>query len=225
MSREDRVALDELGRLLSLFAHDLRNPLAAVWATTDLLSEEPDLGEDAREGLADARAALIDAQRGLDQLSYVASWLEGEANAHGAPGDLAAVLEEAAGRLSLEAPVRCAPGIEVRSARLVGRVVEALLAIARDHAPRGSIRVDVATAADRAVVQLVDGGAALSPEISEMSFTLDGQTRIKSLPGARYGRCAALFACKVAIESIGGSMTAGGEDGAAFFRVVVPVAS
>ncbi len=225
MGRPDRAATrEEIGQLLSLFAHDLRNPLAAVLANTELVAEEAALDEEAREAMDDARSALGEALRGLEQLAYVAAWLAGDGPAEGPRGDLAAAIADAVKRLGVGAQVRCPAGVVVPSARTVGRVVESLLANARDHAPGSAARVDVAVAGDRATVQIVDGGLAIRPDLAEACFGLAGQARVKSVPGARYGRCAALFACRVAIEGIGGSVTAGGEDGAAFFRVVVPVA-
>lgn len=225
MGSSHRIALEELGRLLSLFAHDLRSPLAALSVNNELLTEEPALTPDGAGALADAKAALAEVERGLAQLGFVASWLEGDVDALDAPpGDLRDVIEEASKRLSFAFPSSCPPGVVVRSARVLGHVLEALLANARDNAPESSVRVDVTVAGERAIVKLVDAGPALSPDASELAFVLEGQARIKSLPRARYGRCAALFASRLAIESIGGSITVGGEDGAAFFQVTIPTA-
>ncbi|MBC7172270.1 MAG: HAMP domain-containing histidine kinase [Polyangiaceae bacterium] len=226
MSPSDRVSPDELGRLLALFVHDLRNPLAAISMNAKVLEEVDPADPEAREIVADVQSATVEAERGVAQLGVIAEWLQGAVCPHpdiDPPGDLARALDAAAARAGVVAAIGCPPGIVVRSAKRVSAVVEALLANARDQASSEAIGVVVEVTVDEVRIEVQDGGIALTAEHAALAFALAGQAELRNLPRARYGRCAALFACRLAVESLGGTLAAGGEDGAAFFRVVLPL--
>jgi K+-sensing histidine kinase KdpD len=122
----------------------------------------------------------------------------------------------------VEASTRADPALFVRGTALVGRIVHGLLVNARDHGRRGPIRLVAERRGDEVVIEVHDDGPALARELRARAFTLEAQSELKARAGGRYGRYAALFACGLAAEAIGGRLEDGGRDGAAFFRLTLP---
>ncbi len=223
MEPTDTMRKADLGRLLALIVHDLRSPLAAAITNAYVVEEEPGIGDDAREALADLKLALAEAQRGLDQAMWIANALEGRAPADLARGELGPVIAAAIAASGVPASSRVAPGLVVRGTALVGRVVQGLLVNARDHGRHGPVRVVAERREAEVVIEVHDEGPALAHDLRARAGTLEPPRALTARAGGRYGRYASLFACGVAVQAIGGRLTEGGRDGAAFFRLTLPL--
>ncbi len=213
----------QIGELLGLIIHDLRNPAATIAANTAFVKEVLPAGdEDLAESLADVEQALDDLLRGLEQVVWIGRWLSDEkAVGNIQDGDVCAALEslpQPSEGMSLR--VECAQNpLRARGGAMIRPLVEVMVANSVQYARRGEIVVRVEKRDDEVWVSVVDGGPAVAPELRESCFTLEGQKSLKGRPDGRYGRALGLFAARVYAESIGGRIEADGEDGAAILRV------
>jgi signal transduction histidine kinase len=218
----EKVPRAELGHLLALLVHDLRSPLAAAITNASVVQEEPGLTEDAREAMADLELALSETQRGLEQAMWIAHAFDGTGPQDTSRGELGPVLRAAVAASGVEVSSKVDAGLMVRGTSLVGRIVQGLLVNARDHGRHGAVQLIAERRDDEIVIEVHDEGPALAPELRARAFSLEAQSALKARAGGRYGRYAALFACDVAATAIGGRLTHGGRDGAAFFRLSLP---
>jgi len=213
---------EEIGALLALIVHDLRNPAAAISANASFLGDV--LGKiddaDAREAFDDVKSALSDLVLGLEQVSAIAQWLSGRAPALASDGDVLAPLRALHAKYP-HVVLECSatPPVAARCGNGVARVVEILLANSAQHARSSPAKVVVRRDGARIAVEVCDGGAALAPEYREAAFTLAGQQRIKGELGGRYGRVAGLLVVRLFADAMGATVEADGTDGAAVFRL------
>lgn len=225
MSDED--APDGLPDLLALWVHDLRNPVASMSANLSFVRETIEVDDpDAREALEDVDAALSELMRGLDQLAWISRWLEGAGALEAVPGDARAAVQAALRRI--DRPITCELPPEPLSVRAGGnalmRLVELLVRNALSFADPASIVVVASAAPPGVIVEVRDGGRALGEDLRERAFTFAGQQDIKGRADGRYSRVTGLVAARALAEALGAELTAGGVDGAAFFRVRLPLA-
>jgi signal transduction histidine kinase len=213
---------ETLSELLSLLAHDLRNPLSALQSNVGFLSSliSRDNG--------DAHEAIADAVLSCDGLAYIIDSLETLAQQLGTapaldkgPFALGPMLEEAVHRceslaVSHEVELQLDEGSRARTERVLAhrdmasRALSALVRNAIQHAPLGSsVRVSTAPVKDRWVVSVIDDGQALLDAISEEAFTAHGQIKTKSLSGGRYSRGLGLFCARFCAESAGARVGVG----------------
>jgi len=222
MAHEDAA---EIGRLLALIVHDLRNPAASVAANMSFVEDAIDDGDpDLREALEDVQLALGDLMRGLEHVAWIGRWLSDDPPVQVADGDVVAALRTAAKKNTTLASALDLPeeALEAKGGATVPRLVEVLLANARQHARKGPARVTARREDGHVVVDVTDPGAALAEELRPKAFTLAGQKDLKGRVDGRYGRVAGLLAARVLAEALGAELEAGGEDGAAVFRVRLP---
>jgi len=216
---------DDLSALIGLVVHDLRNPAATVGANVAYVKDVgPGGADDVGEALEDVEAALGQLMVGLEQLAWMGRWLGGQSPLEPGEGDVAVVLEGVRGRrgpfdVSVELTERPLPA---RGGAALGKILDVLFLNAQQHARRGAIALRGGREGDAVVVEMRDEGPALPSDQRDRAFTLAGQHELKTMANGRYGRVAALFAARVAVEGVGGRIEAGGEDGAAVFRVVLP---
>lgn len=221
----DRATHEEIAELLALIIHDLRNPVATVGANLSFIRDSVSEADvDAHEALEDAESAIGDLARGLEQLSWIARWLGGEPALEGDPGDARATVRAGVHRVGKpvsvtvpDEPVEVAAGGSALS-----RLVELLVRNAVTFADPPTVEVVLAQRDGHAVVEVRDAGRAISAELSASAFTLPGQNVIKTRADGRYSRGAGLLAARVLADAIGAELSAGGPDGAAFFRVRLP---
>lgn len=223
----DHITHDDIGALIGLVVHDLRNPTSTIGANLAFLAEVgPGEDPDAREALEDSQVAVADLMRGLEQLAWIGRWLRGEPALQPSGGDVGAALRAAADKhASMNVEVDAPDGLDAPGGASLARLVEVLLANSAQHARGGTVRLTAREGERGVVVELEDGGAAIDPELRDRVFTLAGQQQTKGRASGRYGRVAALFAARVLAESMGATIEAAGEDGAAVFRVVLPAGS
>lgn len=212
----------ELGRLLGLIVHDLRNPTSTIGGNLAYLKEVGPAGaDDAGEALADAELAVGELMRGFEQVAWIARWLAGDAVATVTDGDVASALravESKAGGMDLRVEVPDGP-LPARGAGTLPRLLEVLLANSAQHARSGPARLSAHERDGEVVVELTDTGAAVALELRDAVFTLEGQSRIKGRADGRYSRAAGLFAARLLADAMGARLEADGEDGRAIFRI------
>ncbi len=209
----------ELGDLLALVVHDLRNPVATISANLSFVREVSALGDtDVVEALDDVEIALADLTLGLEQLGWVGRWVSQKVALDGSPADARESVEAALRRIqngdvTAELPDGPVP-VALGGAPLT-RLVELLVRNSLRHA-KSPVVVRLTT---DAVIEVQDQGRAIGEDLRAQVFTLTGQQEIKGRADGRYSRVVGLLAASVLAEGIGAQLEAGGADGAAVFRV------
>lgn len=219
MSAEDT----ELGQLLGMIVHDLRNPAATIGANVSFVKDAiPAADRESKEALDDVERALGDLMAGLEQVTWIARWLADLPLVTAADGDIVpalAALRPPPHDLKLVFDLPATP-LKVKAVSAAVKLVQVFVENAVMHARRGEVRVRAMRADEGIVVELVDGGKPLAPELRERAFTLGGQTDLKGRADGRYGRVAGLFAAGLLANAIGARLEPGEIDGKALWRVV-----
>ena len=226
----------DIAETLSLLAHDLKNPLAAVLTNLGFVgnfvdaldpAEPPDPHElnDAREANLDAKLACEALQRFVGNLEVIARDLGGGRASippEPLPLDLLALADEIAARHRLAATSRRLD-LVVESARPVWargdrdsilRAADNLVANAVQYAPAGTkVRIAVAASDTEATLTVLDDGVAIPERLREEATTRLGQSRAKGTAESRYGRGLALYAAAASARIGGGVVRVDAEDG------------
>jgi two-component system OmpR family sensor kinase len=220
--KPDVVDAVELGYALGLVVHDLRNPAATITANVDFLQEVGLSDTESAEALQDVKLAVGELRRGLDILAWIGRWLIGQVPLEAVNGDAGVFLERLE-RADTPVPVTVniarADQLNAQGAQVAVEVVDLLLHNTRANVadPRAEIRVF--RDEDRIVIEVRDAGEAICSELQDKAFTLEGQRLLKGRADGRYGRFIGLFAARVLLDGVGGSIEADGEPGAAIFRI------
>ena len=237
---DDAKRTVELGEVMALLAHDLKNPLAAVLTNLGFVTaslDDPDdaVRADAKEAMVDVRHACESLQRFVANLELIGREASGRVSLppDDAPLDLGSVVDEivdrqgepAAGR-RLRVHIRARPvTVYARADRdMVLRAAENLLANAIQCAPSGSeIEVVVDTAArSQARITVLDDGVVIPMELRTMVPTAAGQVLAKGRPEARYGRGLGLYAASIAASLAGGRVEYGEHEGRSALSLYLP---
>jgi K+-sensing histidine kinase KdpD len=222
VAKPDVINADEMGTVLGLLVHDLRNPAATITANADFLQEVGLVDNDSVEALQDVKLAVGELRRGLDMLAWISRWFTGDVPLEAANGDAGVFLERLE-RADTPVPVtvNMAEGDQLyaRGAQVAVEVVELLLHNTQANVadPRATVRLY--QQGGHVVIEVEDAGEAIAPELREMAFTLEGQQALKGRLDGRYSRFVGLFAAAVVLDGVGGTIEADGEQGAAIFRV------
>lgn len=224
MAKPDVIDADEMGHVLGLLVHDLRNPAATITANVDFLQEVEFDDTDSVEALQDVKLAVGELRRGLDMLAWVSRWLTGQIPLEAANGDVGMFLERLV-RADTAVPVTVEIAkddqLYARGAQVAVEVAELLLHNTRANSPEPSATVRVYQRGGYVVIEVQDAGEAIAPELREGAFTLAGQQALKGRLDGRYSRFVGLFAAAVVLDGVGGSIEADGESGAAVFRILL----
>lgn len=205
--------------VLAVVAHDLRNPLAGISMTVDLLLKT-DLPPERRRrrlhGIQDAAARI---HRLVRQLLEVALLEAGELSIEAAPVSAAALLREAADAVDLQAQERgVALGLELATADVlamadrarVQRVLANLLDNALRHTPRGgSVTLRAGSAGSEVRFEVADTGSGIAPAEMRHLFQRFWQSR-RDGSGTGLG----LAISRGLVEAHGGRITAESTPGA-----------
>ena len=220
---------ETLGPAVGMIVHDLRNPAATLRANLSFVREVADDPSVAHselvEALEDAQQALSDVMRGLDQLSWIGRWMQGQSPATTNHEDIRESVRRGAqrvhsDRVELKLPEEAIPG---RGGEALSRLVELLIVNSLAHGGPRPVRVSVSPEQDgSARIEVSDEGRALAQEFQESAWTLDGQHALKSRGDGRYSRVLGLFTARLLADAMQATLTAEGEDGRALFRVRVP---
>lgn len=222
MAKPKEINADDMGQVLGLLVHDLRNPAATISANVDFLQEVGVADDDSVEALQDMKLGMEELRRGLDMLAWISRWFTGEVPLEAANGDVGMFLERLERRdTPVPVTVELARDDELyaHGAQVAVEVVDILLQNTRANVtdPRAAIRVYQQGA--RVAIEVQDAGEAIAPKLRQAAFTLEGQKALKGRPDGRYSRFVGLFAAAVVLDGVGGTIEADGENGAAIFRV------
>jgi K+-sensing histidine kinase KdpD len=222
VAKPDVIKADEMGTVLGLLVHDLRNPAATITANADFLQEVGLVDNDSVEALQDVKLAVGELRRGLDMLAWISRWFTGDVPLEAANGDAGVFLERLEwADTPVPVTVTMAEGDQLyaQGAQVAVEVVELLLhnTLANVADPRATVRLY--QQGGHVVIEVEDAGEAIAPELREMAFTLEGQQALKGRLDGRYSRFVGLFAAAVVLDGVGGTIEADGEQGAAIFRV------
>jgi len=225
VAKPSEIDADQMGQLLGLLVHDLRNPAATISANVDFLQEVGLADDDSDDALQDVRLGVGELRRGLDMLAWISRWLTGHVPLEAANGDLGVFLERLE-RADTPVPVTVEIAREdqlyAHGAQVAVEVVDLLLHNTRANVPDGHATVRVYQRTNRVVIEVQDAGEAIAPELRKAAFTLEGQQALKGRLDGRYSRFVGLFAAAVVLDGVGGTIEADGEKGAAVFRVFLP---
>jgi K+-sensing histidine kinase KdpD len=222
VAKPDVIKADEMGSVLGLLVHDLRNPAATITANVDFVQEVGLVDKDSIEALQDVKLAVGELRRGLDMLAWISRWFTGDVPLEAANGDAGVFLERLE-RADTPVPVsvEMAKGDQLyaQGAQVAVEVVDLLLHNTLANVPDPSATVRLYQQGGRVVIEVQDAGEAIAPELRDMAFTLEGQQALKGRLDGRYSRFVGLFAAAVVLDGVGGTIEADGEQGAAVFRV------
>jgi K+-sensing histidine kinase KdpD len=222
VAKPKEINADDIGHVLGLLVHDLRNPAATISANVDFLQEVGVADDDSVEALKDMKLGVGELRRGLDMLAWISRWLTGQVPLEAANGDVGMFLERLErGDTAVPVTVDVARDdqLHAHGAQVAVEVVDLLLqnTLANVVDPRAAIRVY--QQGGRVVIEVQDAGEAIAPELRQAAFTLEGQKALKGRLDGRYSRFVGLFAAAVVLDGVGGTIEADGEKGAAIFRV------
>ena len=222
MTKPDVINADEMGSVLGLLVHDLRNPAATITANADFLQEVGLVDTDSVEALEDVKLAVGELRRGLDMLAWISRWFTGQVPLEAANGDAGVFLERLE-RADTPVPVtiEIAKGdhLYAQGAQVAVEVVDLLLHNTRANVADPSATIRVYQQSGHVVIEVQDAGEAIAPQLRKIAFTLEGQSALKGRLDGRYSRFVGLFAAAVVLDGVGGTIEADGERGAAIFRV------
>lgn len=205
----ERQRLDALALAGAGLAHRIRNPLAAIKGTAQLMADEPTSPVGARA------ARIVEASDRIDGMVAQLLRFARPPEPVPAPFDLAAVAREVAAE-SGDLPVEGAgPAPAVGDAGHAREILEELIANARVHDATGEVRLAVRREGERSLAEVLDRGPGLSVD-PEKAFDPYVTTR----PG---GTGLGLPIVRALARAAGGDVTlAAREGGGCVARLVLP---
>jgi K+-sensing histidine kinase KdpD len=219
------IDANEMGHVLGLLVHDLRNPAATISANVDFLQEVGLADDDSDDALQDVKLGVGELRRGLDMMAWISRWLTGHVPLEAANGDVGVFLERLE-RADTPVPVTVEIArddqLYAHGAQVAVEVVDLLLHNTCANVPDGHATVRVYQRSNRVVIEVQDAGEAIAPELRKAAFTIEGQQALKGRVDGRYSRFVGLFAAAVVLDGVGGTIEADGKKGAAIFRVFLP---
>lgn len=234
MARRPPIANAAIADMMSLMAHDLRNPLAIALTNLNyvrgVLGAEPG---DVDDALGDAALACSALERLVANLDVIGVAV---ASAEPAPSVVAlrTLVAAAVSRIlphALAANVGVVLDAEGESPlvrahdELLGRAVDNLLANAVQYSRAGGqVRLRIEVDGRTASVVLSDAGPVVPLEDRDEVFAAEAQARAKQRLETRYGRGLGLFCAAQAAAAAGGSVAAGQGDFGATFTLRAPLA-
>jgi two-component system cell cycle sensor histidine kinase/response regulator CckA len=242
----DRMA--SVGTLAAGVAHEINNPLAAVIANLDYVSESLGriVGGDPAsrsEGMSDAwileeiKSPLDDAREAAQRVRFIVRDLKifsrSPSDEPRSTVDVKAIMEsslrmawnEIRHRAQLVKNYGAVPGVNANEARLgqvfLNLVVNAAQAMQEGRAEQNEIRVTTRLDGERVVIEVSDTGAGIPPEIIGRIFDAFFTTKAVGV-----GTGLGLAICHRIVTDMGGELTVESEVGkGTMFRVALPVAT
>ncbi|MBT8467337.1 MAG: hypothetical protein KJN97_01200, partial [Deltaproteobacteria bacterium] len=150
------IDASEMGHVLGLLVHDLRNPAATISANVDFLQEVGLADDDSDDALQDVKLGVGELRRGLDMLAWISRWLTGHVPLEAANGDVGVFLERLE-RADTPVPVTVEIArddqLYAHGAQVAVEVVDLLLHNTRANVPDGHATVRVYQRSNRVVIE------------------------------------------------------------------------
>lgn len=210
----EKLPSDLIGELLSLLAHDLRNPLSALHSNVGFVGSMTDPENvDTQEAIADALLSCDSLGHIIDSIEILSHVLTGHEEQAVADFEVSALVQDAvkscaALATSHEVSLAIEDSVDATACRatanreMAGRALICLVRNAIQHAPPGSTAcLSISLADDRCLVFVRDGGPALAEEATEAAFTAAGQISTKGIRGGRYSRGLGLYCARVCAQA------------------------
>jgi signal transduction histidine kinase len=225
---------DTFAQLLSLLAHDLRNPLSALQSNlTYLDSLLVDASTDAREAFADAQVSCDGLNALIDSVELLAQVVAEPRSYDVAPCDFAGAVAEALSRCAalgrsyevlLAPPPPSTPMLALAHREMLVRAVVYVITNAIQHSPAGgTVRLALEPGTEQLRLIVIDQGDRLNPELEEVAFTPEGQIHSKATRGGRYSRGLGLLCARVCARATGAALVVADVEGATnAFSLAVP---
>ncbi len=210
---------ENIGKLLGLLAHDLRNPLSALHSNIGFLETIDGLDEDAREAIGDGMVSCDGLAHIIDNVELLGQRLR-EASIQ-RPRPAAMGLAQAAS----DTVQSCAAAAQSHEVELVIadtlRATDVNVLCDRDMFRKslgnlvrnsiqlggsGPIRLSFRSDDRHAVVVVEDHGPNPRGDLREAVFTVDGQIRAKTEAAGRYSRGLGLLCARLAADACGGEV-------------------
>lgn len=210
-----------IGSLLTLLAHDLRNPLSALHSNVGFLESLTDEKErDAREALADVTASCGSLKHIIDNLELLGLFVQGQPfRLERGPVMLPELTADVISRTQtiadsygvtvvVEGEARREPRV-VAHREMLSRALGNLLFNSIQHGG-ASAPIAIAFSCDEesGVIICSDSGSLLAEGLRAEAFTPEGQLSCKSDALGRYSRGLGLFSAHVAAQMAGASVRA-----------------
>ncbi|MBV9316200.1 MAG: PAS domain S-box protein, partial [Gammaproteobacteria bacterium] len=220
---------------LAMLAHELRNPLAPIRTASEILSCLPAEGVHAQSAVGTIKRQVTHLTRLVDDLLDVSRITQGHIELQRQPVDLASVIAEAVEtvepqlrekrhRLSVIASTGHEPlYVNGDFARLVQCVGNILSNAAKFTDPGGEISVRTQADSPAAVIEVVDNGAGIGPDLLQKVFDLFVQSD-RTLDRMQGGLGIGLAVVKRLVQMHGGEVTAAspGVGQGATFKIRLP---
>ncbi len=220
------VDLETVGQLLSLMAHDLRNPLSALHSNLGFLSSElssamrdnwrtePARAADLQDAIADGMISCDGLTHLIDNLDLLGQALRGSTIAPASSVSVREFVRDVMTRCERVADSHglqihfeeqdVDPALEVIVSRdPLARALSNLVRNSIQHSPAGStVHVRVVPTESGVAIDVLDFGGRLPPERQEAAFTSRGQVGLKEGEW-RYSRGLGLLAAGLAAKAAG----------------------
>jgi signal transduction histidine kinase len=233
-----------VGALLALVVHDLRNPLSALHSNAGFLDVLLKSGDtETREVLADFVLSCASLAHIIENLEFIGMAVAGPLDAgsmvikdrgsvslagavHDAIQRTKAIVESYGAKVTQVLPEGRGPHVLVYR-DLLTRSLGNLLVNAAQHARRDvPVTISVSVREGEGVISVSDDGDPLPVEFREIVFGPDGQIASKRHPLGRYSRGLGLYAAAIAAELSGARVRAAATgEGASLFELSAPLAS
>jgi PAS domain S-box-containing protein len=218
---------------LAMLAHELRNPLAPIRNSAELMLRTTPAGEPRRRAVEIINRQVQQMTRMVDDLLDVSRITHGRIELERQPLDLVAVIAsavEAAGPAVQERRHRLAVDAQAPltvlgdAARLEQCVVNLLSNAAKYTDPGGDVRLELLRDGDEAVIRVQDSGAGIAPDILPVVFDLFVQSA-RTLDRAQGGLGIGLSVVRRLVEMHGGRVSASspGVGAGATFEIRLPL--
>jgi signal transduction histidine kinase len=217
----EKPSQELVGHLLSLLAHDLRNPLSALHSNVGFLGAMVDRSNaDATEAVADALLSCDGLGYIIDSLEMLSHVLSGSADFPKAPFRLGSLVSDAVSSCtslarSHETNIKCSPACMEKLEQVFGnremslRALTALIRNAVQHAPpRSEVEVTSDLGGNVCRILVLDSGTPLARDLVDSAFTAEGQVSTKALRGGRYSRGLGLYCARVCADAAGATVAA-----------------
>jgi two-component system, OmpR family, sensor kinase len=228
-----KVDLPGYADLLSLVAHDLRNPLAALVANLGYLrSAIPKPAPEVAGAISDAELACARLEKMTRNLAVIArASSPGRTEHH--PTSLRDVARSAVNR-ARPAAERSRVGIDLvdgdvphvlADSDLLGVALDNLLSNSIQYSPVGHrVSVELSAAAGHATVTVVDDGPIVPDALRGVVVLADGQCKSKGRAEMRYGSGLGLYSASTAAALAGAALAIGEKGGLSAFAISADVA-